>query len=448
MGLHSVANEDSQGLLRRYRRIISEGSWVVAGQGMSGILTLAGTRLITQTISPELYGAVNLAQNALVLLRTLFCFPMLSAGLRYYPDAERGGYVLELRRMLWRTLSRAVIAMEVLAILGGLIWSIRTGIHPSIVLVLAAFIALDVIRTLEMSLFNAARLQRPAAIFSVIETLARPLLVVAGVLLIGKTVVVVLGAIAASIFVTLVLLYVSVNSGGASGEAALPPEIAREMRRYAMPLIPMALLLWINSVSDRYIIEWISHDMSSVGVYAAGYGLISQPFLLIHGVVALTLRPVYFAAVSRVDHHRAERTFHLWLAITASICVTATISIFLARDIIVEVLLGPKYHGAAVFVPWIALGYLFYVIEQVLEQKLLAYKRTSSVLAAQTCGGVASITVTIPLVMHFGAIGAAYACPLYFLIQTLVVAILVYGRASNEYPASYTRLPPDDDKAP
>ncbi|MGO9988398.1 MAG: lipopolysaccharide biosynthesis protein [Steroidobacteraceae bacterium] len=434
-----MAEDDSQGLLRRYRAIISEGSWVVAGQGMTGIFTLAGTRLITQTISPELYGAVNLVQNALMLLRTLFCAPMLNAGLRYYPDAERGGYVPELRRLLWRKLGRAIIAMEILGIFGGLVWSIRAGIHPSILFVLAAFIALDVIRTLETSLFNSARMQRPAAIFSVVETVARPLLVVAGALLIGRTVEVVLGAVAASIFVTLVLLYATVSSGTANNEVALPPTIAKEMRRYAIPLIPIALLNWTSSVSDRYIIEWISHDISSVGIYAAAYGLISQPFLLLHGVVALTLRPVYFSAVSRDEHDRAEHTFRVWLAITASICVTATILIYLAHNVVVEVLLGPKYRSAAVFVPWIGLGYLFYVCEQVLEQKLLAYKRTSAVLAAQTCGGVSSIAVTIPFVMHFGAVGAAFACPIYFLIQTCVVAILIYGRPSNEHPASRAR---------
>jgi len=415
-------------LVRRYRTVIGEGIWVVAGQGTSAVLTLLGTRLITQVVSPDLYGAVNLVQNALVLLRTLFCSAAMNAGLRYYPDAVHGGYVPALRRMLKQSLGRALIAMEILTVVGGLVWSFRAGVRPVVVLILAVYVAVDMFLTLEMALFNAARQQRSAAIFSVVSTAARPLLVVGGVLFFGGSIEVVFGAFASSSLITLALLYASAKSSGISGGSMLPPGVAAEMWRYSMPLIPIALLNWTTSVSDRYIIEWVSHDVSGVGVYAAGYGLISQPALLIHGMVALTLRPVYFAAVSRGDVAHARRTFRTWLTITASICSLATLLIYLTRQPLVELLLGPKYRGAAVFVPWIALGYLFYAIEQVLEQALLAHKRTSSVLVAQIFGAVASVVITIPCVMRFGAAGAAYACPIYFLIQTLAAAGLASGR--------------------
>lgn len=420
-----------QGLLRRHRTIIGQGIWVLVGQAASAILTLAGTRLITQCVNPELYGTVNLVQNALVLLRTLFCSPTLNAGLRYYPDAERGGYRSAFRRFLSRELVRALVVMEVLAIVGGIIWSRLTGIHLSVVLILVVFVAADVARTLEMMLFNAARRQRPAAILSAVESLARPLLVVGGVLLLGRSVEVMLGAIAASILITLALLYVSVQPARSSDDVALPRPLAAEMRQYAIPLIPIALFNWTTSVSDRYIIASLSHDAASLGVYAAGYGLISQPFLLIHGVVALTLRPAYFAAVTRNDVAHAKRTFVTWLAISASICAIATLATYFARVLLVEGFLGPQYRGAIAYVPWIALGYFFFVVEQVLEQPLLAHKQTFSVLVAQACGAVASLVVTIPLVIHFGAIGAAYACPGYFLIQAVVAATLLRRRNAS-----------------
>ncbi len=417
--------------LRRYRTIIGQGIWVFVGQAVSAIFLLAGTRLITQFVNPELYGAVNLVQNALVLLRTLFCSPTLNAGLRYYPDAERGGYRPAFRRFLSGELGRALVVMEILAIVGGIIWSLAAGVHLSVVLVLVVLVGADVARTLEMTLFNAARRQRPAAILSAVENLARPLLVVGGVLFLGKSVEVILGAIAASVLITLALLYVAVKPVGSSDEIALPRHLAAEMRQYAIPLIPIALLNWITSVSDRYIIASLSHDAVSLGVYAAGYGLISQPFLVINAIIALTLRPAYFSAVARNDEAHAKRVFGAWLAITASICGIATLAIYFARVFLVEGFLGPQYRGAIEYVPWIALGYLFYVVEQVLEQPLLAHKRTFSVLVAQVCGAVASLVVTIPLVIHIGAVGAAYACPVYFLIQALVAATLVRRRNAS-----------------
>jgi O-antigen/teichoic acid export membrane protein len=323
--------------------------------------------------------------------------------------------------------------MEAVLVVGAGLWIWQARVGASVVLTLAVFLFADVFRTFEIAMFGASRRQRPAALASASEALLKPLLVVAGVFLFGARIEVVLGAIASSMVVTLVGVYITARLDNLGPGVALPSQIATEMRRYALPLIPIALLNWLTGVSDRYIIQWLSHDLPSVGLYAAGYGLISQPFLILHGVAALTLRPVYFSAVSRNDQSHAAKTFRAWLVLSSSICVVATALIFVWRGSLVSTFLGPQYRGAVVVVPWIALGYLFYVIEQVLEQHLLAHKRTRAVLYTQAGGAAASVIVTVPLVASQGMVGAAYACPIYFLIQCLIAASLVW-RASPQGP--------------
>jgi O-antigen/teichoic acid export membrane protein len=293
-----------------------------------------------------------------------------------------------------------------------------------------------------MSLFNAARRQRPAAILSATETLVRPLLVVLGVLVLGPRIDVVMGALALSIAVTLVLLFAGFEPvGAAAAPKLLPPAMADEMRRYAIPLVPIALMNWFTSVSDRYIIAWFSHDTFMVGVYAAGYGLVSQPFLLMHAVIALTLRPAYFSAVASGNDVHARHMFRVWLLIAVVICLIGVAAFFVGSTLAVDILLGPRYRGAISFAPWIALGYLFYVVEQVLEQKLLAYKRTGAVLTAQTSGAIASVVVTIPCVLRFGAKGAAYACPIYFSIQCLIAGVLLWRSSPPDVPGGARASP-------
>jgi O-antigen/teichoic acid export membrane protein len=216
----------------------------------------------------------------------------------------------------------------------------------------------------------------------------------------------------------------------------VPRDIAAEIRKYALPLIPIAVLNWTTSVSDRYIIQWLSHDLVSVGVYSAGYGLISQPILISNAVIALTLRPVYFSAVSRNDVEHARRTFRTWLYLSSGLCLAAVAVIFAGKRVVVSLFLGAKYQGAVQVVPWVALGYFFYVSDQVLEQYLLAHKKTRFVLFAQVCGGLASVAVTIPLVFTYGMVGAAYACPVYFAIQCAVAGILVIRETSRELPST------------
>lgn len=415
-------------LLTRYRSIIGRGTWAVAGQVASVTFTLGGTRLITQYLDPGLYGAVNLVQNGVLLLRTLFCSPILSAGVRFYPEAERGHYLAAFRSHLSRNLFRALIAVEVLAVIGALFSIRRLGATPFIVVAIAVYAAADFARTLELTLLGAAQRQRPVAFLSALEALARPILIVLGVVLLGASIAVVLGAMAGSIIVTLLALYFTRRRRGTRAERSdnsMPLAIVDEMKRFTMPLIPVAALNWATQLSDRYIIDWLTHDTASIGVYAAGYGVTSAPLMIINGLVLMVLRPVYFTAQSHRDHAKAERTFRIWLISTALCCLIAACSMFAARGFIVSILLGPQYRGAIAVIPWIAFGYVCYAIEQVLEQKMMAQKRSHAVLIAQSAGAAASIIVTIPLVMRFGMMGAAYACPIYFSIQCAVALCML-----------------------
>ncbi len=183
--------------------------------------------------------------------------------------------------------------------------------------------------------------------------------------------------------------------------------------------------MWVSSVSDRYIIQWLSHDTAKVGIYAAAYGLISQPFIILQVVVTLTLRPIYFAAVAAGNAAHGRRTLSIWLAIVTVVGALGVMLVFALRYWLASKFLGQQYRQASAPLPWIALGYLFYDVAQVLEQWLLARKRTELLLVSEGVGAIASIAVTIPLVIKYGMMGAAYACPCYFFIQALATAILV-----------------------
>jgi O-antigen/teichoic acid export membrane protein len=423
-------------IFSRYRRILQESSWVAGSLGITAIINLIGTRIITHYLPPALYGQINLLQNLLVLLRNLFCFPLLNSAWRFYSDAAQEGDVGGLRRMLTRWLRRVMLPMQgiLLAIGGYLCWRGKLSVWS--ILALALFLLLDVCRTFEVALFNGARRQRPAAIIAVSESLLRPVLIVGVVVFFSARLDLVLLATAGSLLIPLVILYASTKLEGVqSRPSGRDPPYAEALRRFARDLIPYAFLMWITSVSDRYIIEWFSADTASVGIYAAGYGLISQPFIMVNSVVSLTLRPVYFAQVSNDEKALARRTFLVWLAISVCLCITGFGLAVLLRHWVVGVFLAPKYAQAAVVVPWVAFGYLFYVIQQVLEQHLLAHKRARTILLVQGLGALCSLLATIPLVAKFGMVGAAYACPIYFAAPCVLTAILIYANSAPQ-PAS------------
>jgi O-antigen/teichoic acid export membrane protein len=326
-----------------------------------------------------------------------------------------------------------------LAIGGFLCW--RGQLTAWALLALSMFLLFDVCRTFEVAMFSGARRQRPAAFIAVLESLVRPLAIVAAVILFSARLDIVLLATAAGLALVTVFIYGGGRLGGERLEGAAAadtgdPGSTLAMRRFTRQLVPYAALMWITSVSDRYIIEWFSSDLASVGIYAAGYGLISQPFIMVNSVVSLTLRPVYFAQVSAQETLSARRTFRVWLLVETALCAVGVLLSLALRHWVVDVFLAPKYAQAAAVVPWIALGYFFYAVQQLLEQHLLAHKQVGSVLAGQATAAVASIAVTVPLVGQFGMIGAAYACPLYFAAACLVTSGMIYRHSRAAAPTA------------
>ena len=69
--------------------------------------------------------------------------------------------------------------------------------------------------------------------------------------------------------------------------------LKREVWIYALPLIPMELLFWVNGLGDRYIIGYMM-TATDVGLYAATYTLVNEAFNRSSMVLLRSFQPVYF----------------------------------------------------------------------------------------------------------------------------------------------------------
>ena len=349
---------------------------------------------------------------------------MLQAALRFYPDAARSRDLGGLRRVSQGLLLRAaallaLLILAVTAVAGG-----RLRLSWPAAALLSALVAADVARAFEVNLLNAARRQRPFALWSAAEYWARPALALAAIAALGAT--------AESVLLGYVLaaagLYLFARA--ATGAAGLAPEASGDVPdlkgailAYAAPLVPLALASWITSLSDRYFIAaWLG--TAPVGLYAAAYGLGSAPFLMAQAAIELILRPVYFDAVSAGDRGRERRTFRLWLASTAAVGAVGVAAVLVWRDGITRLALAPGYREAAGLLPWIAAGYALWALGAVFEKPCYAYRKTGWVLVIQAAGAAACLAAVPVLIRLRGLRGAALAAPAYFGLQ---LAVAVYA---------------------
>jgi len=389
-------------------RLLREGAWVAGGQAIAVAAALVGTRLLTEAVSPEVYGTVALLAGAVVLLLNLFCSPLFQAILRYFPEADEDALRGTATRYLRPAVGLLALALAAAGALAG---------APLLGLLLSVLLVAETVRGFGQSFLLAARRQRRAAVWQAAEAWGRPLAAVLCAAFFGPTPSAVLGGYGAA-----TLLIAALCRRAA---AAAPPHanLGAAMMRYARPLAPLAVVGWIATAGDRYILGG-TVGLAEAGIYAVCYGLVGRPLLIGFGILNQTLRPVYFDAVARGAQDEIDRYFRVWMRGALAVGCGGVAVAAAGSGLLAALLLAEPFRGGAQLMPWIALGHAALLVAYVYEGRLFARKRTRSILLAQGLGAAAALAITFPMVRAHGLIGAAAACPIAFGFQALVTARL------------------------
>jgi len=373
---------------------------------------------------------LSLALGLVTLVVNLISTPLSQAGIYFYPamlacnelpklrDALQA-IVLQLSRWFLFAFGAALIVIAV--------------IRPSWIplgLALGALIACDCWRSLQLSMVNAARLQRRYAIWSSVDTWLRPLLATVLILSVGQSATGILVAYVAVSLGSIAFFQTSWwdTSGAAPiGNDADQASLITKIWRYAAPLIPLGILGWAMNIGDRYMIGALM-SAENVGVYAAVYGLSSAPVTIIGGTIELIVRPIYQHAVSSGESRRARQYFWLWLAAVTVGCGIVEIIATVWRADIARLFLGPAFRHEARLIPWIAGGYAVRCVAYVFERACYAHGETRHVFRIQLIAALAALIVTPIGIVERGVLGAAMAVPIYFFVQ--LVASIIFAAKS------------------
>jgi O-antigen/teichoic acid export membrane protein len=206
-------------------------------------------------------------------------------------------------------------------------------------------------------------------------------------------------------------------------QATVSRSFRHEVWVYALPLIPMELIFWINGLGDRYVIGYLL-TAADVGLYAATYMIVNEAFNRSAMVLLRTFQPAYFQAFSAQQLQKAFSILWVWIASVAALGALGLLLLLLTKDWVASVVLAKSYHAAVDLMPAMALGCALHALGTAVAQPLLANKLTKTLLKGRLCGAVTA-AITIPaLVSQFGLPGAAWANPVYFGIEALVLALL------------------------
>ena len=411
------------GLLKE-RRLFGDAFWALFGQLLSACALLAGTRLLTELVTPDIYGQVALLSGFVALGVAVFSYPFICAGMRILPECLNKGEHAALYGVVTRLTVRATALAVALLVLGGVAYSYLGQANSLPFMLAGVLLVVTVRRELGIQLLIGERKQRGASLWQTTDSILRPLLAIGLVWWGGQKVEwVLLGYILAS----------TVSNAawslalGAKPDKNRPLIITRNFRAdvwaYALPLIPVELIFWVNGLGDRYVIGYLM-TAAEVGLYAATYMIINEAFNRSAMVLLRTFQPVYFQSCSENRIKEGFRILWIWIGSVVTVGIIGVSLVLITKDWVASVLLAKSYHSAVELMPAIAIGCALHALGTVAAQPLLANKRTRLLLLGRICGAVTA-AISIPLmVKNYGLLGAAMANPIYFGVEALVLAML------------------------
>ncbi len=413
-------------LINKEKRLYIDAFWVLAGQFVSGLVLLAGIRILTELVSPDVYGQVALFNGFVALGVAVFSYPFICAGMRILPEcADSQRYDLLMQQIYYLTTRSIFVAIAIFLSIGG-VYCLGSKDNFWLFVLASLLLVVTVRRELGVQLLIGDRQHRNASLWQITDSFIRPLFAIMMVWYVGNHVEwILLGYVLAGVTANLPANCFRRKHEQSENQQApvIKSKFGQEILAYALPLIPMELIFWINGLGDRYVIGYMM-TAADVGLYAATYTIINEAFNRSAMVLLRTFQPVYFQLFSADQRTKSYQTLWTWICCTICLGVLGVVIVDFTKQWLSELLLAKSYHTSVELMTVIAGGCALNALGTVLSQPLLARKQTKLVLLGRT-SGVLTAAIAIPvLVTHFGLFGAALANPIYFGVEAFVLGIL------------------------
>ena len=228
-----------------------------------------------------------------------------------------------------------------------------------------------------------------------------------------------IAAIIGADFLSVVFLSVVTSVWRYFDISKLNKEVAKEMLKYCLPLIPASIAWWITNVSDRYLVAYFCGNTVN-GIYDISYKLPS----IINVFATIFLEAWQISAVKESGEKHTSRFFGNVFKAYQSVVFIGGAGIILLCKPLIKLLADDAYFEAWTFVPVLIMATIFACFSTFMTSIYMVEKRGGLNLATMSAGAVANIALNLVLIPKIGAQGAA--------IATFASYVLVFGlRAVN-----------------
>ncbi len=414
----------------RFRRISTEGFWVLFGQASAIIGALVGVRLLTELLDPGSYGELALAMTAVTLIHQTVLGPLGNGVVRFYAPAEEksdlAAYLSSVRKLVLSTTGvtgfMIVLSVGGLAISGHMEW-----IWLAIVALI--FATLSGYNSILAGIQNAARNRKIFALHQGLDAWARFLVAAGFILLLGRTsTVAMIGYVVAIVMVLasqlaffrkIILRSIRPAENGGDWQ--------RQIQKFAWPIAVIGVFTWAQFASGRWALE-IFGSTEDVGFYAALFQLGFYPISIGISMAIQFLAPVFYGrAGDATDSRRNSDVQNLsWRLTWLTLLATAVVVLlaYLYHEEIFSWLVASEYASVSYLLPWIVLSSGVYGAGQAIALNLMSQLRTKTMLPASVATASMGVVLNFVGAYLYGTSGIVIAGILFAVSHFAWMAML------------------------
>lgn len=206
---------------------------------------------------------------------------------------------------------------------------------------------------------------------------------------------------------------------------AFDKDTAKQMLKYSLPMIPTTIFWWITSVSDRFMIIGMLEGIlgeagakSVNGLYSAAQKLPTIITLL----TSIFMEAWHFSAVTETEDDLEERKtfFEEVFRSFSGLLFLAAGAIILLCEILTRLMVTDAFFDSARFIPFLVIATTFSGLVSFTGSVYVVEKKSVLSLLTSMAGALSNVAMNIILIPRFGAMGAAVATAISYIIVFVI----------------------------
>lgn len=202
-------------------------------------------------------------------------------------------------------------------------------------------------------------------------------------------------------------------------KTSIDKKLEKNMKKYSIPMAFSTIAWWVTNVSDRYIVTWIC-GVAVNGIYSVAYKIPS----LLNVFQSIFNQAWMLSAVQEYNKDKNKFYSKVYVIYNMGMVIVCS-GLILLDKVLATILFSKDFYVAWRYAPFLMISIVFGAMAGLLEGIFSATRRTDISAKTTVLGALINLVLNIELVSFWGAIGAAVATMIAYIVVLMTRLIYV-----------------------